>query len=1507
MPSRLDFDSSRDGSAIPNSKQGFRDFLISKTLRVPNGPQTFTSNNYVYRTQSQYANMDLGDVTTNEKFKLQDGLIATQTANIFKPLQYSVYDNLQLIPRRANLRLYPYFVPIESRSLVGFLTTTNYDTESELGKFAANYITKEKDGPFLSRISQNLYTATAGRVNLLDALNGNTKTAINLITGKEPLIDKNYKITVAKSIPGKIIDFAQTVAGVEFPFPEIPGQYLSDPANPVKYRPEAKTGAGKLLQDVTGVLGSLVGIKRRPKRSSKPSDIMYEHMGAGQKQVLHDNLSYSKYKPDYTTTARSQQSTKLFNFPNAIAQGIKRVIGVEAPKGNAYIGDDRGEDVKYIIADFNGRKVQSSYYLSLLFDPIQTKLFHADKSIVNGGSVGGPLTWVSKNSDKKIRGVYNQEWDSEKSILEKSLSTEYDFREDSILNQTQEILNTMPSDRGEARSHVANVIDQTSRVFREGETMLSRGSAIKFVDKTTGEQSGVEYCRVWTKDRPYRNYSDTMKRTGLIRKFENTVLTKPWNLNIGPMSNGKGSFGTESNIQNGVAKKYMFSIENLAWKTSNKKGFQVQDLPYCERGPNGGRVMWFAPYDLKFSENNSAQWEATKFIGRPEPVYTYLNTERSGQVSFKVVVDHPSILNLLVKKHFEGMSDEDADNYINAFFAGCEELDFYALIRRYYTLEPSDIELIQAYLAYYRDGKTTDDFTKLKITRTGGELVTHNPSTPQTRAPELSLERPQDPAGSPNNADKSFKGRLFFRNDHPKPKDTLYSDADYESQYNAYKDKKSEYIDFLKNGISSIMSLPDNPKKKADRLALFGKETVLPSETGTTLSKLNAGFDELDTNFSKITSVLDEMKKDIEAKKVKSVTLDIQASTSFVADTEYNMKLSFRRAHSVGTFVLNKIKKGGSSKINWNSTTASVVGQQSVKEEVKVSFKDLGYADDISGEFILKFTMLGENATASDCGDGLNCHSLEFYDTKGLKYAAPITFLCRQTTVDLKYQLIEEKDPQLSLEPNPELSLEPDQDPIIERKTPQTVRIDVDKQQIRKKPPLDALKLIVMKALSECYYFQILQESSPIGFSTLKEKLKYFHPAFHSTTPEGLNSRLTFLHQCIRPGDTIPVKGLADENNFDARNSTFGPPPICILRIGDFYHSKIVIRDVQLSFEEGLLDLNPEGIGVQPMIANVTLQISFIGGQGLKEPVARLQNALSFNFFGNTEVYDHRSTATEDRTKFNIQELEKILKETPRAPSIPENSQSPNVPVLGKYIGNSAVSGSTISIDYNTYLVDKTTNVYDLTKEYFDTTKAKYNEILKKYGKLILPVFFSPLYKKKYKMDIYDSISTTTEIELFGETDQNKKITDLLNGFKDALVKKLNSLTSISQFFEFDKFLVDYKLKRSDDIFKPYILSIIENNIKDLESIQLDGIYTNRNKLIDAFDRLNFIMSSNGKDGKRENSDTIVGAQLNSFNPNSFYDRYDNVVDFIKKEHAESFTNDLDTTINFNQIGRAHV
>ena len=93
----------------------------------------------------------------------------------------------------------------------------------------------------------------------------------------------------------------------------------------------------------------------------------------------------------------------------------------------------------------------------------------------------------------------------------------------------------------------------------------------------------------------------------------------------------------------------------------------------------------------------------------------------------------------------------------------------------------------------------------------------------------------------------------------------------------------------------------------------------------------------------------------------------------------------------------------------------------------------------------------------------------------------------------------------------------------------------------------------------------------------------------------------------------------------DADNTAFGPPPVCVLRIGDFYHTKIVLDSVSYNYDENTLDLNPEGIGVQPMIVTVQTNFKFIGGQSLEGPVSKLQNALSFNFFANTELYDERA------------------------------------------------------------------------------------------------------------------------------------------------------------------------------------------------------------------------------------------------------------------------------------------
>ena len=380
MPTYLDFNTSRNKSGIPDSKDGFRDYLIARTLNVPNGPQTFTSTNYSVQTLREMPNIDPGDVVVNNTINPGEGtsralqLTSFSNSNTFKPTQYFIEENLNVLPRRANLGLYPYFLKSDY-SLIGIMSNSDYNNESELMKFAASNIRDNKEGPVFARITQNLESSTVGRVRIIDALQGNTATALNLITGREPLIEYNNRITVSANLLGKGIDFIQTVAGTQLPFSEIPGDYLSNPRNPIENRPEPKTQSGALLQDITGAIGSLVGIQRRPKITRKPSDLFIEYMGQGPKQALFDQLTYSKYAPNYTTTARSQQSSKLFQFVDNIGQGIKSLVGLEAPAGTAYIGDDRSNDVKNTMSDFNDNVVKSSYYLSLLFDPIAAALF----------------------------------------------------------------------------------------------------------------------------------------------------------------------------------------------------------------------------------------------------------------------------------------------------------------------------------------------------------------------------------------------------------------------------------------------------------------------------------------------------------------------------------------------------------------------------------------------------------------------------------------------------------------------------------------------------------------------------------------------------------------------------------------------------------------------------------------------------------------------------------------------------------------------------------------------------------------------------------------------------------------------------------------------------------------------------------------------------------------------------------------------------------------------------
>ena len=165
---------------------------------------------------------------------------------------------------------------------------------------------------------------------------------------------------------------------------------------------------------------------------------------------------------------------------------------------------------------------------------------------------------------------------------------------------------------------------------------------------------------------------------------------------------------------------------------------------------------------------------------------------------------------------------------------------------------------------------------------------------------------------------------------------------------------------------------------------------------------------------------------------------------------------------------------------------------------------------------------------------------------------------------------------------------------------------------------------------NEGEFFQALVSNEPFLHHLISDKIKYFDPAFHSISPEGFNARLTFLHQCTRQGATV---GNADSVNSSiattAYNLAFGRPPVCVLRLGDFFNTKIIIESLTINYEQPQWDMNPEGIGMMPMFADVNINFKFIGGSDLAGPISRLQNAVSFNYYANTSVYDNRAEVVE--------------------------------------------------------------------------------------------------------------------------------------------------------------------------------------------------------------------------------------------------------------------------------------
>jgi len=1306
-------------------------------------------------------------IPTQNKYSSQNPIQLVSINNIQSVptfIQYS--DPLSFIPSTYS----PYQILMDSnpQGSDGTLSQDSYITQ--LGASSLKKLLKDR--------------ASTVTVNTLQNQNANINQGIfaqatDLLRGNTNLLNTTAKITITNGPDDINGNFIQRISGSYSPTSPIPGDYFQDELNSRYPAVVGQIGNALNVSSILGPIQQYLG----PKviRTKSPSERLLLNTGSGTSSALFRSLNYNKYKPNYRR-----------NLLQDVAQGVINVLGV-APNidvpTNYYVGSSV-QDPTYISSplgevpyDSLGRDTQAIVYgptdMSKLFEnnaANNLKIGFNSGSFTDGFGVGDGLVWTSpKYNNAGYRALIGGDQGSEgpsfnevKSKIDSILSNDYTFTEDSILSNTQRLVDSTP--RGSKRlSHVGNAINQLSKVFNDGYKEITKGSKVVSYVDTNGVVVGNEYCRIFTKDTPYLTFDDLQKTDGNHRKFTYSVLDNTYNLNIAPFKN-PGS----SNIVDGKVKKYMFSIENLAWRTSNRPGFTYDELPECEKGPNGGRIMWFPPYNITFNESVSPHFSENNFLGRPEPIYTYQNTKRSGSLSWSIIVDHPSVLNLIVNKQLKNIAPQEMNRIIDSFFAGCLKYDIYELARRWNTFSKSDLFELQQIISQPR--VTQEDFK---------QVVKENPPVVEETKPATTTPQPD--------LTPYIGIGYYFDNDIPDPNTTnTVSTTAYDATYNTYTSPST--LQRYQNNAAT------NQNKES--ISSFFKEVI-------------------EGNFDKNKLMVTEIQKIFESNKTTdgkgttaTIRLVLAGSASAPNTRAYNKILSQRRVDSVIKYLR---KVNGGVLANYLDSQKLIVTQDFLGEEAIVIPKD---------------------GTGKPVGPsaGFTCTDSDTNKTPYDKIYSPNAMACRRDVI---------KD--LTVDPIPATQVTPadnttSNQPNDDGGAPFVGATPVPPTITTTQKIKDGIsKKILRNLLSECDYFEMIEQSNPMFYDSIKQQIKYFSPTFHSITPEGLNSRLTFLQQCMRPGDTIPVIGTDGKPKYNSSvNTSFGAPPVLVLRVGDFYHTKIIPTGLQISYDPLVFDMNPEGIGVQPMIAKISLNFNFVGGQGLKEPIDKLQNALSFNYYGNTEMYDDRADATDDSYKKIDEALVKAILDD--SPIVGINNLQNNIPneggdtigtILDKVESDAGTSGST---SYEKIM----DSIIPQGQSYMDSAVNKTEQIIKDFNLPVLQLFSSEVNYSKGKTREF---TTPKDLEIYGKPENVEK---RINELFDKVVNDINSVNSEND-SGFDVIRELYYQKFSNTVMRKVKSQMVnqvnlarQTMITSLTSVNQE-ITTNQQNLVKTFGKLDVI------------------------------------------------------------------
>jgi len=928
------------------------------------------------------------------------------------------------------------------------------------------------------------------------------------------------------------------------------------------------------------------------------------------------------------------------------------------------------------------------------------------------------------------------------------------------------------------------------------------------------------YCRVWTYHHQYNSMERAIRPFGLAHTAEELESLEDTENGVGFRTLDSKNYGFEGgskrldrygvlNYENGFVniaptakikdyfehkaddkerrsistKKCMFSIENLAWRDEKNKPdeFDAYGLSAEQKGPLGGRIMWFPPYDLTFNEDVKVKWNSNEFIGRGENIYTYTNTERTGNLSFTLLIDHPSILDYWTGSERNGMENQgihldygnnggvdninNQENTLLRFFAGCEVL----------SAKPQE---------YWVRNKTPEVVQELPGNKPP-QAPEPNPTEPEEAKPEKKVlyclvYYPNNYSGvddTPNGSNTTVNAIHYLLNGIGTQKyiNSNKDAADFPVDMTAAPlvNQGGDFggYEMRENGISVATGVLSSNYSVisgtyADTQSKQRKGQYLTTEDGTRISaSYNGSLEDLAKQIGSEAAPMAYAKNARYTKKSPYEWYRKRWYYRVDKDTE-NQKLTLKDSKSGQINYLDTVSYQYNS-VGYDSRTDKLKSEFAISVEgdnkTLVSLTDMYMALEgggkseslLSGLYneknveiikkiiekdgtckITKITFYGHasvqgnnvsaqvNATRNNKlaknraltfkkwleknnFPGLENATIEFKNgvqSSGNKNDVndPITKLWRSASMVVEYEETatdpaQQKDTaaQTDSNGNPVMSddgkgyldqvntvgainqskevssgavnsardwlhnteegrailrtgytateyIRMQDGSIKEVKVPKKVNEFTftmeDAAKITGKDYLNTASteyddsyrqegIVVGKSTVKRYdnegeFFELLERNAPFMHHLISEKIKYFDPAFHSISPEGFNARLTFLQQCTRQGPTI---GNSDYHAKTAYNLAFGRPPICVLRLGDFYYTKIIINSINIQYENAQWDLNPEGIGVMPMFAKVSMSFTFLGGSDLAGPISRLQNAVSFNYYANASVYDNRA------------------------------------------------------------------------------------------------------------------------------------------------------------------------------------------------------------------------------------------------------------------------------------------